>query len=86
MSTPNNGGPAFPIPHHEMTIEGQTLRETQGMSLRDWFAGQIAPTIWREFQEDGTSAKFPEWKNGVAIESYRIADAMLAEREKGGEE
>ena len=30
MTKPNNGGPAFPLPH----------ASHPGMSLRDWFAGQ----------------------------------------------
>ena len=30
------GGPAFPVGDPEMTIEGQTIKETQGMTLRDY--------------------------------------------------
>jgi len=45
------------------------------MSLRDWFAGQALPAVAAK----GTStAKISE-------DAYKIADAMLAERNKGRE-
>jgi hypothetical protein len=33
-----DGGPAFPQASPEMVITGQSMGETQGMSLRDYFA------------------------------------------------
>jgi len=48
---------------------------TSGMTLRDWFAGQ-AMTALREC--DLGTLKFAD----VAEFAYRIADAMLKEREK----
>ena len=54
-----------------------------GMTLRDWFAGQALPyaldrDYGNEWRKSGT--KFPPL---AAAEAYRIADAMLAERERG---
>jgi uncharacterized protein YodC (DUF2158 family) len=81
----DDGGPAFPIPaiQHSRNADWQTEYGHDGMTLRDWFAGQIAPAIWKQFNDDGTATEFPDWKTGVAIEAYRMADAMLAAR-KGG--
>ncbi len=44
----------------------------EGMSLRDWFAGQCLTRAWDEGE---TAAK-------VARAAYYMADAMLAERDK----
>lgn len=58
-----------------------------GMSLRDWFAGQIAASLfseadnadmWTGLIDDASSYSL------VAERSYRMADAMLAHRAKGG--
>ena len=53
MSTPNDGGPAFPL--HWMDFQpatgDQVVREQfPGMSLRDWFAGQESLSEW-DYQE-----------------------------------
>lgn len=63
----NNGGPAFPS-HGSM---GEVVQE--GMSLRDWFAGQALAGM-------GIIADAEAWK--LAAWAYETADAMLAEREK----
>ena len=47
-----------------------------GMSLRDWFAGMAIIAI-------GAHATTHE---GVAERAYALADAMLAERERGKNE
>lgn len=49
-----------------------------GMSLRDWFAGQWLAGLAAE----GVAASAEEY----AEEAYDIADAMLAQRAKGGAE
>jgi hypothetical protein len=79
----NDGGSAFPWQWIDRDSTGeQVVRESHpGMSLRDWFAGQaLASLVYLgESQEVDDFGPVP-----MALEAYRIADAMLAEREKGG--
>jgi hypothetical protein len=67
-----DGGPAFATLHHD-----------QGMSLRDWFAGQamagVAASIIEAGMDDGASAQ--DVVKTIASYSFSIADAMLAARE-----
>jgi hypothetical protein len=67
----NNGGSAFPIPD-----EGQGWGSA-GMSLRDWFAGQIAAGMAAHSGTAGISYGPGE----IAGRSYQVADALLAARE-----
>ncbi len=70
MNTDNNGGPAFPI--------GSTPEEWgNGMTLRDYFAAKA-------MEVDYTLAKNytdPDWRYGIALDAYKMADAMLKARE-----
>jgi len=72
----SNGGPAFPIASVDMEPvhpTAQTYDQLQGMSLRDWFAGMaLAGIKWQGYERIDDSAKV----------CYRMADAMLAERDK----
>ncbi len=59
------------------------LAHNNGMTLRDWFAGQALPAIiaatsagQHHLQGVGTVTDM------LAQEAYRLANAMLAEREK----
>jgi hypothetical protein len=71
-----NGGPAFPI-HPGMVIDRQGVRETQGMTIRDWFAGQALVGY-------AANPQFVEAKSPlVASWAYEQADAMLAARNTG---
>lgn len=79
MTAPNDGGPAFPLavqtgnPHCEVFWR-------YGMSLRDWFAGQALAGICSGFDDLGNAT----WTwDAAAVSAYSMADAMLAEREKG---
>jgi len=64
----DNGGPAFPIPHSEK------WEPENGMSLRDWFAGQaLASTEW--YQTDCTVDE-------IAYDCYKYADEMIKQRGK----
>lgn len=72
MSTPKDGGPAFP--HPSSTAFGP------GMSLRDWFAGQAIAGLCA----DPSNHKLFADKDEAAVSAYAIADVMLAERAKGG--
>ena len=68
MGKPNDGGPAFP---------GDVMSQThEGMSLRDWFAGQALVSMTDLVADNETS-----WPN-IAKYCYNAADTMLAEREK----
>jgi len=69
MSNTNTGGPAFPSPREHTT--------KQGMTLRDYFAAKAMQVVL--YQCDC----FPDedWRMGVALDSYQMADAMLKARE-----
>ena len=71
----NDGGPAFPRQHIVADANDVGFKMgCPGMTLRDYFAGQaMAATL--------TWAKGPSPR--IAEGSYLMADAMLAEREKG---
>lgn len=94
MSKINDGGPAFPIGTTSVDNNGQPLRPYEmeplsGMSLRDWFAGQMLCGLGAAFAnmvaDDGaTAAAMTPAAKGMAVVAYEFADAMLAERAKGG--
>ena len=79
-----NGGPAFPCDYRSLG------HGADGMSLRDYFAAAALPEYIR------VSCEYPDEFNriknklgisierGIALASYAIADAMLAERAKHG--
>lgn len=61
------------------------LEASGGLTLRDWFAGQVMPAVIAatsagqhspEFRHDDMSAVLP-----MARDAYALADAMLAARE-----
>ena len=66
-ATINNGGPAFPC-----VCPKDFQFANEGMTLRDWFAGQA---LANKFTEDETSDE------NIARWAYRVADAMLKMRE-----
>lgn len=81
-----NNPSAFPIV--ETGPDGRQSVEV-GMSLRDYFAAAAFPSIYKEFWSSHRAGEFQlcdKWPEGLAREAYRIADAMLAERERGGGE
>ena len=68
MSTKNTGGAAFPIPKDRDISDSHK----NGMTIRDYFAAKAMAEIkWRDFPLEQCANK-----------CYKIADAMLAEREK----
>lgn len=68
--------PAFPLAPRDLYGEVQP-----GMTLRDWFAGQIAVAFVAEIAKERTMAMKRQAAE-VAEAAYQLADAMLEEREK----
>jgi CobQ-like glutamine amidotransferase family enzyme len=68
----NTGGPAFP--QSDLSAYGMGPSQTcnEGMTLRDWFAGQIIGHIYTR------SNNLPSID---AKEAYQIADEMVKARE-----
>ena len=82
-----DGGPAFPRPlsTDDHNNPCNTSMDQAGMSLRDWFAGQIilglmASTAHPRSRGPGMMT-WPEW----AEDAYAAADAMLKESQRSGE-
>lgn len=69
----DDGGQAFPVPAGTCA-DGELWAPTEGMSLRDYFAGQALAGLYG-------SGKYSEntyaW---YAVVAYAIAGAMLKER------
>ena len=78
----DDGGPAYPT-----TIENQPGEHgRKGMSLRDYFAAKAMQGYlgnpWQAEQMDGMDESFSEQTAILAEASYKMADAMIAERNK----
>ena len=77
MSQTNDGGPAFP--HLDLYAGAGNSQPTptqyNGMSLRDYFAGQALAGYLANAKAESRVAVVAEW-------AYDYADAMLAERQK----
>lgn len=85
-----DGGPAFPSPLRPE----DGFWNAQGMSLRDWFAGQALPGAIEDYDRKrwvggsvATESMLPYAAQAtgarediIARQAYRYADAMLAER------
>lgn len=72
MKELNDGGPAFPPP---MIFDQSGNQEwvQQGLTIRDWFAGQALAGM---VANDHNSLTY----GGAAFGAYEYADAMLRER------
>ena len=73
MNTPNDGGPAFPAEHHNSS--NGVVTHYKGMSLRDWFAGQVL----EGFMASNEHPTMFDPKDDAEY-CYAVADAMLAAR------
>lgn len=82
MNTINDGGCAFPV--WELNGSGQPEMTEFGMSLRDYFAAKALPAVYRMFWDDvrafGATVT-EDWRIAVALDAYKLADAMLKARE-----
>ena len=85
-----DGGPAFPRsrdiwPDPDNSALSDISPEQDGMSLRDWLAGQVIGTLLTEqvmLVEDLPETNF-EYRS-LAGRAYAVADAMLEARSVGG--
>ena len=82
--TIDDGGPAFPADIQRrcpQTGEWTDL-PPQGMTLRQWYAGQAVAGQWRfrgnTEDSDSTTAR------KIAKTAFAIADAMIAHERRGG--
>ena len=78
MSEKNDGGPAFPL---QVEDRDQHEGSQYGMSLRDYFAGQVIGSLVHACAAD-TRKEGMSYEEHIARNAYEIADAMLNEREK----
>jgi len=79
---------AFPA-----TRMGESSPETEGMDLRDYFAGQVIAYLAKNYKEE-LAEDFDSWGDdndiplpnydslSIAREAYAIADSMLEVRER----
>lgn len=74
--------PAFPSTEFCDTFYGQTRSiNVEGMTLRDWFAGQVIVSIVASAYGNLNSS-IEQDADRSAKEAYKFADALLTEREK----
>mgnify|MGYP007090103575 CR=1 FL=1 len=88
MSVPTDGGPAFPIPmafnaSSQPVTAGMYFPDVNGMSLRDWFAGQASEADIENNIGGNIHPQSGGTVNGRTREQakYAYADAMLRARE-----
>ena len=79
-----DGGAAFPELTEIRTGSHTTVRQWQGMTLRDYFAGQALCGILTAWKMIGPCENAVGSCKNVAAMAYANADAMLAERERTG--
>jgi hypothetical protein len=74
----DTGGPAFPLPAYE-DWDGSQVIGQDGMTLRDYFAAKaMQGSIGAG--NDNVMRGYEGWRDELAREAYRYADAMLAAR------
>ena len=75
---PDDGGPAFPFPSGPEPKVDRYHDRSEGMSLRDWFAGQALAGILS--CSAVVVVGLPKF--ALAQDAYEIADAMLKARSR----
>ena len=78
MTTINDGGPAFPSTIQYFP-DDKNANEEQGMTLRDWFAGQAMQGLIASPRGPANGGTVTD--SWVAENAYIVADAMLKARE-----
>ena len=86
MSKKEDGGLAFPL-HYEVFEKSEMMVHHEGMSLRDYFAGQVDipwDSIINTLMDNNNQTKvtLEEIINFRATAKYAEADAMIKERKK----
>ena len=89
MNKKKTGGPAFPVACPEMVIDGQSVTETQGMTLRDYFAthspysvDNAKDVINLRVTDKTKLLTVQDISNVLAEINYDYADTMIKERNK----
>ena len=94
MSKEQDGGPAFPARKERYIAQELVVDYLPGMSLRDWFAGQVVPGVLLMVATKHMAAQMARDEeatkklasvftdSAIAGDAYTIADAMLEAREK----
>jgi hypothetical protein len=80
MPKVEDGGLAFPTGEIKASQPGDYYPPMQGMTLRDWFAGQALAGMLAHPNWHGDLTKHMAGKD-----AYQIADAMLEERNRPNE-
>lgn len=83
--TANTGGPAFPalnfiVPHDLAEAGVRRLGETQGMTLRDYFAAKAMQSFVSRWAGHSNHDEAGITYSITAKQAYAMADAMLAAR------
>lgn len=82
MNTPQDGGPAFPVPMFTRESDGMPMSAGEffegvcGMTLRDWFAGQAlahVPELLTAHNKNRSLENIAGW-------AYYVADGMIKAR------
>lgn len=91
----NDGGPAFPRSAVITSEDTEWDHGDDGMSLRDWFAGQalascafqqLAATLAKAMADAGQTVTLHISAQASAKAAYEVADAMLAARKEAASE
>ncbi len=78
----DNSEPAFARPA-SVNARGDHEWGSTGMSMRDYFAAQVLPQVMREyFDANKPCFGADHFYKNVSAHAYRLADAMLTERNK----
>lgn len=85
MGTINTGGPAFPhdVEFSAPSVGANWRKKHGGMSLRDYFAAKAMGATFYPAIQESIRINTDLDCGKVAEFAYIMADAMLAEREKG---